>query len=90
MYRLDSSLFDWITWRSGSIWNIFKIRHRAVALLENKKLIRKYAIGYCNASQIPCRPKANHVAVMFDTGEGYTWWTHFKNYEFNTIFKEKK
>jgi hypothetical protein len=86
--RLNSQLFDWLTWRNGSIWNIFKVAHRTVALLENKVLLRKYAIGYCRADHIPCRPKPGQYAVMFNTGELYNWWTHLRKIEFDEIFKK--
>ena len=89
MIKLNSSYFDWLAWRNGSIWNIFKVPHRTACLLESNDLIRKYAIGYCDASRIPCKPKKNHIAVMFNTGEE-NWWTHLRKIEFNLIFPEIK
>ena len=85
--KLNCELFDWLTWRNGSIWNIFKIPHRTIHLIDNANLIKKYAIGYCKADYIPCRPKNNHYAVMFNTREEYNWWTHLRKIEFETIFK---
>lgn len=82
--------FDWLTWRSGSILQIFKIPHRTYAISVNKNLIRKYAIGWCNAANIPCRPKNGFIAVMFNTGEHYNWWTHLTKNEFEICFPELK
>lgn len=80
--------FDWLTWRSGSIIDVLKIPHRTELIIANKGIIRKHAIGYCIADKIPCRPKKDHVAVMFNTGELYNWWTHLSTNEFKTCFPE--
>jgi hypothetical protein len=86
--RLNPELFDWLTWRNGSILEIFNLPHRTYALLENKDLLKKYAFGYCKADHIPCRPKLGYYAVMFNTGDLYNWWTHLRKIEFEKIFFE--
>ena len=86
--HFNEQSFDWLTWRSGSIVGVLKIPHRTEMILANKSIIRKYAIGYCNADNIPCRPKKNHIAVMFNTGELYNWWTHLTTKEFKECFPE--
>ncbi|NJN33914.1 MAG: hypothetical protein HC817_06350 [Saprospiraceae bacterium] len=53
-----------------------------------KKLIINAAIGYCHGNNLPCRPKLNHVGVMFWNGNEH-WWTHLTNLEFIHIFVEK-
>lgn len=82
--------FNWLAWRSGSIMEIFKIPHRTPSIIANKNLIREYAIGYCDATKIPCRPKINFIAVMFNTGGLENWWTHLTIKEFNECFPELK
>jgi hypothetical protein len=84
--ELNPELFDWLTWRNGSITNVFKIPHRTYSLIANANTLRQYAIGYCRADRVPCKPKENHVAVMFNTGEDYNWWTHLRKIEFEEIF----
>lgn len=82
--------FDWLTWRNGSILEIFKIPHRTPLIITNRDLIRHHAIGWCNAINIPCRPKTGFIAVMFNTGELQNWWTHLTIKEFETCFPELK
>ena len=82
--------FDWLSWRNGSLINTLRIPHRTEIIILNKTIIRKYAIGYCKADNIPCRPKSNHIAVMFNTGEVYNWWTHLTKKEFELCFPELK
>ena len=83
--------FDWLSWRNGSILKIFGIRHRYEPIRKNSELIRKYAVGYCKADNIPCRPKQGFIAVMFDTQEDNCnpWWTHFTIKEFKFCFPEE-
>ena len=88
--HFNGQSFDWLTWRSGSILQIFKIPHRTYAITANADLIRKYAIGWCDATKIPCRPKIGYIAVMFNTGELYNWWTHLTIKEFEICFPELK
>jgi hypothetical protein len=86
--HFNEQSFDWLTWRSGSIVDILKIPQREQTIITNKQIIRKFAIGYCDASNIPCRPKKDCIAVMFNTGEVYNWWTHLTKKEFISCFQE--
>lgn len=83
--RMNAACFDWLTWRSGSILEVFNIKHRYWSIKENRNVIRKYAIGYCDACRIPCRPKDGYIAVMFET-DFRQWWTHFTAKEFKYCF----
>lgn len=85
--HLNESNFDWLTWRSGSIFELLSIPHNMKCLVMNKAIIQRYAIGYCRADTIPCRPKNDHIAVMFNT-EGNVWWAHLTRQEFTAIFPE--
>jgi hypothetical protein len=90
--RYYEQSFDWLTWRNGSLLTVLGIKHRFESIMWNKEQIRKYAIGYCEADNIPCRPKVGYVAVMFDTNERNCnyWWTHLTKKEFLTCFPEVK
>lgn len=88
MEHLNEQSFDWLTWRNGSIVSVLHIQHRTQLFLDNRHIIRNYVIGYCKADNLPCRPKVNHIAVMFNTGELYNWWTHLRRVEFEQIFPE--
>lgn len=82
--------FDWLSWRNGSLFYNLKISHRFEIIRFNVDIIRKYAIGYCIADNIPCRPKKGYIAVMFNTGNLENWWTHLTIKEFKLCFPELK
>jgi hypothetical protein len=83
----DSSLFDWITWRSGSIHDLGIVACREVLITSphGKEQLRKYAIGFCFGENLPCRPK-HEMAVMFEKND-ITFWFHLRLNEFNEVFK---
>ncbi len=87
IHRSNGQCFDWLTWRAGSILEVFNIKHRYDNILLNRNKIRKHAIGYCLADNIPCRPKEGYIAVMFEI-DFRQWWTHFTIKEFNITFPE--
>ncbi len=90
--QFNEQSFDWLTWRNGSVLSIFKVKHRYGPICKNRETIRRYAIGYCKADNIPCRPKEGWVAVMFDTNQENCnpWWTHLTSREFNACFPGAK
>lgn len=89
--HLNEQSFDWLTWRNGSLVNNLRIPHRTELVILNKNLIRKHAIGYCLADNLPCRPKKEHVAVMFRHNNNIDqYWTHLSKYEFEQVFPELK
>lgn len=90
MDHFNEQSFDWLSWRNGSILSVLGVKHRYGPICMNKELIRGFAIGYCRADNIPCRPKLGWLAVMFDTKEqNYNfWWTHFTEREFKACFPE--
>ena len=59
---------------------------RKASLLANKALIRKYAVGFIEGEKLLCRRKEGHTAVMFIV-DGEFEWCHFRNGEFNRIFR---
>lgn len=83
--KLDSTLFDFSTWRSGSIPEMFDVLNREKSLIANGALLRKYAVGWCPAEQLMCRPKLGCVAVMFQLHD-CVFWTHITQREFEEIF----
>ena len=84
--KFHEQSFDWLTWRNGSIATILNIKHRESIILKNADIIKKYAIGYCEADNLPCRPKLNYIAIMFSINDEL-FWTHFTKFEFNELFK---
>ena len=87
IYQMDASIFDWLTWRNGDIWYEFHIPCRTAALVANRKILQKYAIGWCRGENLVCRPKENHIAIMFLKDEKQFWF-HLRDYEFKQIFEE--
>lgn len=85
--KLDSSLFTWSIWRSGSPIDlgIKSCRYKLLTSKDGIYKLRKYAIGYCFGENLICRPKPNTVAVMFNVRD-ITFWFHLRNNEFNKIF----
>ncbi|MFA6355405.1 MAG: hypothetical protein WCW65_03200 [Candidatus Paceibacterota bacterium] len=83
---LDEQLFDASKWRSGTPQDLGLIC-RSDILISNKITLREYAVGYCDADKLICRPKVNNKAIMFYKN-GVYFWFHITNYEFNKIFKE--
>lgn len=82
--------FNWLSWRYGDLTSTLNIPCREYAIISNKHILRKHAIGWCKADNIPCRPKKNCVAVMFNTGELENFWTHLTEKEFKICFPELK
>jgi hypothetical protein len=81
----DPTLFTASRWRNGSIHD-FGILSRYQEIMKNKDVLRKYAIGYCNAENLICRPKINHKAIMF-LKDNYFFWFHLPNNEFKEIYE---
>ena len=83
--EMPAEFFDWSTWRAGSI-------HEFVAVCCEPHLIaaagtlRRHAVGWSKAEDLPCRPKIHHTAVMFFK-DGRHFWTHLRNREFEGIFR---
>ena len=46
--------------------------------------LKKYAIGYCDASRLSIRPRTNMYAVMCEV-DGYTFWFHIEKNKFDSI-----
>jgi len=82
---MDSSLFDWLTWRSGTPLDLGITICRYNYIIKKKEIIKEYAIGYCKGESLPCRAKPNHKAIMFYKN-GVHFWFHLTNKEFEEIF----
>lgn len=87
--RLESSLFDWSTWRQGCVTDIIglDLRCRTADLCSplGRERILRHAVGWCPAERIPCRPKLRHTAVMFFV-DGRHFWFHLRAHEAARIF----
>lgn len=86
--KMHGTSFDWITWRGEGVIRLGVVQREAI-ILANSNIIKKYAIGYCPAEEIICRPKIDCVAVMF-LKDNDMFWTHLTNKEFYIIFNELK
>jgi len=84
--KIHPSNFTWQLWKGGCLVDL-GLQTRTVSLVENKDVLKKYAIGYCNSVSIPCRPKPGTYAVMFQKDD-LVFWTHLLDVEFEKIFKE--
>lgn len=86
--QLDSSLFDWLAWRNGTIHDlgIQSCREQLITSQHGKEQLRKYAIGFCFGHNLPCRPK-DEIAVMFLKDDLYFWF-HLREKEFQEVFRQ--
>ena len=85
--KIDPSLFTWQEWRAGHLLDLGVLCNREKFILENRCVLVKHAIGYCDAENLVCRPKINHKAVMY-FNSGICFWSHLTNYEFNNLERE--
>ena len=85
--RIDESLFDWLTWRAGNIYDLGVPLCREYYILQFSYLIKECAIGYCPGEKLLCRPKKNEVGVMCLKNEKLFWF-HLRRKEFEKIFGE--
>jgi hypothetical protein len=83
--RLNSSLFDWLTWRNGSPLDVFQIPCRTDALVRHRLLLCQHAVGWCPGEYLPCRPKEGQIAVMFFKDNRYFWF-HLRAGEAAAVF----
>lgn len=84
--KLDSTLFDWQTWRAGTLMDL-GVHTREIDILEKISILRKHALGYCDPETTPCRPKP-YWAVMFWLPNGERFWTHLRAVEFEALKEE--
>lgn len=87
---IGEEYFSWHRWRSGDIKStlgVKALRYELITKSPDKDIIQKYAVGYCPGEKLRCRPKLNETSVMFFK-DGIHFWFHFRNNEFNKIFKE--
>jgi hypothetical protein len=87
--RLNSTLFTWQEWRMGADWVTefgFRCRYNNLVSDYGKRIMRQYAVGYAKGESLPCRPKAEHVGVMFYKNDRY-FWSHVSNKAFMEIWK---
>ena len=80
--------FNWLTWHGASLRDLgIASRWIDITSEENIRTLKEHAVGWCLAEEIPCRPKENQVAVMFQQGENCFWLHMWKN-EFYEVFKQ--
>jgi hypothetical protein len=63
------------------------VQHNTAQVKERRRVIRQYAIAYCEGKDLTCRPKHGTLGVMFLQGD-WQWWTHLTEEEFHAVFNE--
>ena len=86
--KINSGYFDWQLWRGGCLFDLGVIENKEDCIIANKCLLREYAVGYCNGESVPCRPKVNTYAVMFQKDD-LLFWTHMTINEFERVFADE-
>jgi len=88
LQKLDSSLFVWQAWRSGSPNDLnLTCRYNSLTSKRGSAILKEYAIGWCYAENLMCRPKLDNRAVMFFK-DNNLFWFHMRNEEFMKVFGE--
>jgi hypothetical protein len=86
--EIPSDLFDWSTWRTGSPADLcLQCQETFLTSPHGKSIIRQHAVGWCHGTILPCRPKQDHVGVMFFKNDLHFWF-HLSQKEFDLIFGE--
>jgi len=84
--KLSSTEFFWARWRAGSYYELgFYNGHYDIKTQRGKNIIKKYAIGFCDAKNLHVRPRNDSIAVMYFYKDE-TFWSHLRYEEFNEIF----
>jgi hypothetical protein len=82
----DPSVFDWLTWRRGSIHDLgLACREAAITSDRGKQILRAHAVAWCKSESLLCRPKTGQVALMVEKN-GETFWFHIREHEFKGVF----
>lgn len=82
--KISPDNFAWLLWRGGCLLDLEPTIAKNRDVAKKAKLLRKYAIGYCDAGRLSCRPKPSQFAVMFQKEE-LCFWTHLTAMEFNKM-----
>jgi hypothetical protein len=86
--NIGSCHFTYELWKGFSSQTFeISIKYFDIVSPRGKRILRQYAVGWCNAQNVPCRPKVNEFAVMFYK-EGEHFWFHLRKNEFQEVFGE--
>lgn len=81
---LNSECFTYELYESNW-WELFGIDYiDSMYTSFIRKLINKYAVGYCDASKLTVRPKSSGYAVMFERNKN-RFWFHIEEWELEDI-----
>jgi MoaA/NifB/PqqE/SkfB family radical SAM enzyme len=84
--KIDSSNFTKDIWNAGSIHDLgIQSRYDEIIKSNSKMILKKYAIGWCYGENLICRPKNNHIAIMFNVDDSIFWF-HIRTNEFIEVF----
>jgi pyruvate-formate lyase-activating enzyme len=84
--KIDSTLFEWNTWKAGSIHDLITGPCRTLNIVAQRDLIKKHAIGWCKGESLSTRPKKNETALMCFK-DGNQFWFHLRNNEVFEIYR---
>jgi len=87
MEKLSPSSFTFEKWQAGSLATFgLETREHSITSEIGKAIIKKYAVGYCDGSDLFVRCKPETIAVMFETDTFDEFWTHLTKHEFKEVF----
>lgn len=73
--QLNSECFRYDNWEANW-WGALDLDYsKACDDKEIMRVVRKYAVGYCDSSKVRMRPRDNSYAVMFSRN-GEEFWCH--------------
>jgi hypothetical protein len=72
-------------WMAGTLKDL-GICNRYYSIADNRRKLKRHAVGWHPADNLPFRAKADCVALMIFTDQ--QWWTHLTSDEFLLCFPE--
>jgi hypothetical protein len=84
--KLDSTLFTWQLWRGGGSRTLgLFLSYGDARSRVGRNILRSVIVGWCDGTNLPCRPKDGHIAVMC-WQDGVQFWFHLQVAEFEGIW----
>ena len=83
--RLPRDSFSWSRWRGFGLFAELGMACRTGNIVRRSAALRRHAVGWLEGERLPCRPKAETIAVMWLENGQFTW-CHLSRSEFFTVF----
>ncbi len=87
--KINACQFTWLLWIGRSIQDLgVQCRFLDITSSNGKKILRKYAVGYCKGEALSFRAKNNEIALMCFYKDEHFWF-HIRTQEFMEVFENE-